>query len=97
MLRVDAVKGKLSLSLKPSAVDGDSGGASPGAERSGGAGSEGEEEDLDEEMAARLEALERHSDDEVWFRRLHACFEASATIDAGVRLEIDASALRFAC
>lgn len=62
VLRVDAVAGKLSLSLKPSAVGG---GASPDEEdmdEAGGSGSESD--DLDDEMAARLEAIERGSDGE---------------------------------
>ena len=69
MLRVDAVKGKLSLSLKPSTVAGGGGGGqSPGGEdAAGGGASDGSDDgDLDEEMADRLEALrQRDSDDEV--------------------------------
>lgn len=54
MLRVDAVAGKLSLSLRPSAVDG--GAESPGNEdMADGAGASDGEADLDEEMAARLD------------------------------------------
>ena len=55
MLRVDALAGKLSLTLRPSAVDGaDAKSTANGDAVDGGTVSDGEA-DLDEEMAARLD------------------------------------------
>ena len=54
MLRVDALAGKLSLTLRPSAVDGAPDKSTAIGDAADGTVSD-EEADLDEEMAARLD------------------------------------------
>ena len=70
VLRVDPVAGRLSLSLKPSDVVGAGGRGSSDGEDAGMADGSGDEEgDLDEEMAAHLEAMQASDDDEVRARK----------------------------
>ena len=54
VLRVDALAGKLSLTLRPSAVDGAHDKSTANGDAADGGASD-EEADLDEEMAARLD------------------------------------------
>lgn len=55
MLRVDALAGKLSLTLRPSAVDGAHDKSTHNGDAVDGGTVSDEEADLDEEMAARLD------------------------------------------
>jgi hypothetical protein len=55
VLRVDPLAGKLSLTLRPSAVDGADTKSTAGRDAADGGAVSDEEADLDEEMAARLD------------------------------------------